>query len=98
MQLFDYPPRTVSALIFPETMDDLLFHYFVFLFRLMTFSGLPGVIAASTNIKHLALHLAGKFVLIRLNEPVHIRYIGRLKMLKAFFKISRSISSSFTRF
>jgi len=64
MQLFDYTPRTVSALIFPETMDDLLLHYFVFLFRLMTFSGPPGVIAASANIKHLALPLAWKVVLI----------------------------------
>jgi hypothetical protein len=54
----------MQALVLPKCMDDLLLHYFFFLFGLMAFSCPPGVIAASINAEHLALYLAGKVVRI----------------------------------
>jgi hypothetical protein len=45
-------------------MDDPLFHYFIFFLGLMAFSSFLGIITASANAKHLALHLTGKVDLI----------------------------------
>lgn len=49
-QLFDDPPYSIAAPVFPENQYDLFFTIFFFGFRLIGLPGFPGVIAASFDL------------------------------------------------
>ena len=82
------PPRTVTPCVPPKSRCD----------RRCQLIGrsrplLPGVITAATDAQSLTKINDGKLCRQFRDERISLSYVGRQKMLKAFFKMSRSFST-----
>src|SRR6266511_1573377 len=91
-QLGGDPPRTVATRVSPKD--------FLYLWRelILTFGPLsPGVVPAATHPEQATQNRRRIIARLVRDETVSLCHVCRLKMLKAFFKMSRSISTCFRR-
>ena len=91
-KLPDYPSGSVTALMFMEDRYYLLFNHSVGSIRLVSVFVVPLIETASIDFKHLADHLKRMIIADCIDKSIHNCHIPRLKIPKAFFKISRSCS------
>src|SRR5947209_18063462 len=58
---------------------------------------LPAIVSTAAYPEHLAQHLYGILSCMQLNKTIQVLQVCRLKMAKAFFKISLSCSRCWIR-
>src|SRR5215475_12048543 len=91
-QLGGDPPRTVATRVEPKDL------FYIWGELIMPYGPLfPGVVTAATDSEQLTQNhcrIIGRFARDETIDQGHVR---RLKMLKAFFKMSRSISTCLSR-
>src|SRR6266540_3169875 len=91
-QLGGDPPRTVATRVAPE---DLFYLRRELILTLSSLS--PSVVAATTHPKQVTQNHCRVSGRLAGDETIDHGHVCRLKMLKAFFKMSRSISTCFRR-
>lgn len=79
--------------MFPEYLLDQLFLTLLFHRLLVALSPSVSVVGCSTYTQYGAKRFYIKFMSQYLDQVIMPRQVARLKMLKAFFKISRSVSN-----
>ena len=87
-----YSSGAITLFMFPKNFDDLLFYCFVFGLGLISGLVAPFIKAATVDTEHFAYLLNGMFCTNGVDNSINNSQFPRLKMDKAFFKISRSCS------
>src|SRR5262249_59987298 len=91
-QLGGDPPRTVATRVEPKDLFYLCGKL------ILSFGPLfPGVVTAATHSEQLTQNHCRIIGRLAGNETIDQGHVCRLKMLKAFFKMSRSISTCLSR-
>ena len=80
--------------MFFKDADDLLFGDFFLFIRNFLFLLLMAIVSAAADPEYTTQYLYRIAGCMRLNETIEQLQVCRLKMPKAFFKISRSVSNS----
>src|SRR4051812_5258797 len=88
-----YPAYSVTSAMLLKDVDDAL-RYSFFLFSSSLLWYFPVVISTAADPEYAAQHLYRILMCMRCNKAVQLLQVCRLKMAKAFFKISLSCSSS----
>ena len=91
-QLGNYSSNAITALMRVECGNDLLFHYGVFDLLLMGGFIVPFIKTAAADGHDFTNQQKRILIPDSIDKSIHRGYIPRLKIPKAFFKISRSCS------